>query len=167
MSPCPPILCRPVNGRIKLLMQLKGTESDGCNRSTWFTTIAVTLNVSLKVSQLNASDQGSSREAKLAYIFNFWFLCINMNSLFFVQKICCKQNKSVLRSSFFYERKINQLAQFVVPWEVLIASSKVTFWLLNLSSNLEVIRLGRHDYRLRTREDYSTGHHPALSAGQT
>ena len=70
VSPCPPIPCRPVNGRIKLLMQLKGTESDGCNRSTWFTTIAMTLNVSLKVSQPNASDQGSSREAKLAYIFN-------------------------------------------------------------------------------------------------
>lgn len=107
VSPCPPIPCRPVNGRIKLLMQLKGTESDGCNRSTWFTTIAMTLNVSLKVSQPNASDQGSSREAKLAYIFNCWFLCINMNSLFFVQKyVVSKINQFFF---FFNERKINQL----------------------------------------------------------
>ena len=34
---------------------------------------------------------------------------------------------------------------------------------MNLGSNLEVIRLGRHDYRLRTREDYSAGHYPVLS----
>ena len=40
---------------------------------------------------------------------------------------------------------------------------KSHIWLLNLSSNLEVIRLGRHDYRLRTREDYSAGHYPVLS----
>lgn len=166
MSPCPPILCRPVNGRIKLLMQLKGTESDGCNRSTWFTTIAVTLNVSLKVSQLNASDQGSSREAKLAYIFNFWFLCINMNSLFFVQNICCKQNKSVLPFFFLWKenKSVGTICSALRSSYCIIKSN---IWLLNSSSNLEVIRLGRHDYRLRTREDYSTGHHPALSAGQT
>ena len=151
VSPCPPIPCRPVNGRIKLLMQLKGTESDGCNRSTWFTTIAMTLNVSLKVSQPNASDQGSSREAKLAYIFNCWFPCINMNSLFFVQKYVVskinlfffffwKENQSVVTNSkaklrFDSEdvkremkKEIEKhMAQHVVPWEVLIASSKVTF----------------------------------------
>lgn len=127
VSPCPPIPCRPVNGRIKLLMQLKGTESDGCNRSTWFTTIAMTLNVSLKVSQPNASDQGSSREAKLAYIFNCWFLCINMNSLFFVQKyVVSKINQFFF---FFNERKINQFWPILKQsFDLILMMTKGRWW---------------------------------------
>ena len=69
LCPHPPILCRPVNGKIKHLMQLEGTESDGCKRNTWFTTTALTLKGSLKVSHLSANGQVSYRKAKLAYLF--------------------------------------------------------------------------------------------------
>ena len=69
LSPRPPIRCRQVNCRIKHLVQLEEIEFDGCKRNTWFTTTALTLKGSLKVSHLSANGQVSYRKAKLAYLF--------------------------------------------------------------------------------------------------
>lgn len=57
----PPILCSRQIGRIRVLMLLAETGSDGCKTSSWFTITALTSNASLRVYRQNARDQGSSK----------------------------------------------------------------------------------------------------------